>query len=263
MAASNEEFMEQKLTPDADRTEAYGEDDPFNLPRQIRQKLKGCLERNGAYPNGITYLWAHVSDAGFAQPETAPERNVHPTLEEWLNVIDEAAALGVNWLVLSLNTGLSAAEETGEICRWAQETHAMNVGIHVLSGELNAKDIAILNRLDPRKTRIIVKQHLMDTLAHLEEKGVKLMAADPQPYGVKPDCQGPARMVFVDPHGHLYTCGLVEGNQQYHLGSIYEDSFHSVMYDPGLPHKLCDEDHIVAEGCDGCPSLVANFFKMD
>lgn len=212
----------------------------------------------------ITYLWVHVSKEGIAQPKRGAAAPKHPpTVQDWLNVVDEAASIGVNWLMVTLDTRINAFPELIEICQWAQDTYQMRVGLHVSVNTLTEEEVASVRQLNLDLTRLFVKRSAMPNMQSLEAQGIKIRAADPQDYGEKPDCQGAGKLVFVDAHGVLYTCGLVEGNHEYRLGNIHERAFESLLHDPALPHAIHDNLHKVSEGCDGCPSLIANFLRED
>lgn len=215
-------------------------------------------------PRDITYLWVHVSEEGIAQHQhgEAPAK-YPPSLEEWLNVVDEAAAVGVNWLMITLDTPLDRFPDLFEICKWAQNTHQIKVGLHTCASALSDGESAMVLGLHPELTRLFVKKEHLAAFAEIDTKGIKVRAADPQPYGEKPNCRGAERLVFVDPHGVLYTCGLVEGNREYRLGNIHERSFESLLHDPALPHAIENCLHTVSEGCDGCPSLIANYLDEE
>ncbi len=234
-------------------------DDPFHVVRRIREGLKTVAEAEDEPQSPITFLWMDVSSEGIARRENAPAPARVLTVDDWLNVIDEAAAYGVSWLILTLRTAPSNYPDIWKIAQWAQEAHGMTLGIHLDTETLTGDDLESLEQLDSKKMTVYVKRDLCDRLAFLESKGIKVGWADPQTYGETPHCNGPARMIFADPEGVLYTCGLVEGNTAFRLGTIFEKSFKQVLQDPNLPHSVPKAMHHVSEGCDGCPSLMINF----
>ncbi|HPO14802.1 MAG TPA: hypothetical protein PLI09_15275 [Candidatus Hydrogenedentes bacterium] len=207
----------------------------------------------------IAFLWMDVSKEGIARQENAPAPARVLTLDDWLNVIDEAAGYGVNWLILTLRTSPSRHPDIWKIAQWAQEAHGMRLGIHIAVDNLTDDEVDSFSRLDGTKITLYVKQDLHERLAPLESMGIKIGLADPQTYGERPNCNGPARMIFTDPEGVLYTCGLVQGNQTFRLGTIFEKTFKEILQDPNLPHAVPKTMHHVSEGCDGCPSLIVNF----
>lgn len=245
------------------KSSSVSDNDPFALPKRIRQRVRECVKHTEQSKADIVYLWIHVSESGIGHPDNAKNAEAPLRLEEWLNVVDEAAAFGVTWVVITLHAPFAQFPDIWEIARWAQDTHGMRVGLHTNNEELREAEVEAIKGLDLKKTRLFVRRDIMDRLKYLEAAGIGLAPSDPQPYGHKPDCQGPAKMVFVDPQGVLYTCGLVEGNDTYRLGTIHENTFDKILRDPSLPHKLPDSIHRVSKGCDGCPSLIANFMAFE
>jgi len=245
------------------KTALCSEADPFALPKRIRKRIRECTKKTDETKEDICYLWIHVSKAGIAQLEDAGTTEPPLSLEDWLNVLDEAAAYGANWLVITIHAPFSQFPDIWEIARWAQETHSMRVGLHTNQATFGQEEIKAIKTLHPEKTRLFVRRDIMPSLKHLEAEGIRLAPADPQPYGHKPDCQGPAKMIFVDARGVLYTCGLVEGNENFRLGTIHESTFDKILHDPDLPHTVPEKIHRVSKGCDGCPSLIANFMAFE
>ncbi len=233
--------------------------DPFELPKQLRKRLQDARSAVAENPDTAYFLWMHLNKNGHVASESSPDAQT-PSLDEWLSVVDEAASLGVKWLVFTLSTPLSDYPDIMELCHWAQDTYEMTVGLHPANPEYVLGHEELLKRADASKTQVMVKRDKMAACRHLERMGFTLVEADPQNYGeTRPECQGPGKLIFVDPKGRLYTCGLVEGKTEYNLGNVREGSVGALIEDPELPHKLAPEIHHVSEGCDGCPSLLANF----
>jgi MoaA/NifB/PqqE/SkfB family radical SAM enzyme len=233
--------------------------DPFFLLKRIRKGIKDCNQVTKVSAGDVSFLWIDVSSKGIAQPDDACCSAQRLSLEDWLNVVDEAAAFGVRWLILTVRTSLTAFPDVCKIGRWAQETHGISVGLHTNSPGLTAEEVNVIKQMDLSHLVLYVKREYIEKFSHLEQEDIKVAVADPQTYGNRPNCQGPAKMIFINPEGVLYTCGLVEGNSDFRLGTIFEGSFSRILRDPQLPHKLPSEIHRVSLGCDGCPSLIANF----
>src|SRR6056297_3299972 len=91
-----------------ERVERLTDPDPFAVPRRVRQQLKTYPAAVSQLPSDVDYLWLHVSTTGIGakQPDT-PEGHPLPSTDQWMNVVDEAAALGVRWLVVTLDTRLT------------------------------------------------------------------------------------------------------------------------------------------------------------
>ena len=150
-----------------------------------------------------------------------------------------------------------------DVCKWAQETHEMMVGLHIKSEKLLRKDVvAIMKALDLDKTRLLARDGVLSRarLREDEKKALIVWSANPQEEGERPNCQGPTRMIFVNSKGVLYTCGLVEGNKAYRMGHVFDAKLERIVADPNLPHHVEDDLHYVTPECDGCPALIANYF---
>ncbi len=232
--------------------------DPFRLPKRLSCGIEACT---GKSFDEVTYLWLNFSLPGHEQGNDAAPICPELGLDQWLNVIDEAASLGVAWLVVSVKAALSEFPDLFKICDWAQNTHGISVGLHIHCMEMSSEEIQALCKLDKSKTRILVTRDVIKAMRHLEEEhGLQLCVADPHPEGVLAPCENPGRMVFVNTRGELYTCGLVEGREDYKLGNVFEDSFKKIVGDPNLPHQVPYESAMVPHGCDGCPPLVTQYF---
>jgi len=247
-----------------DETPVTLEPNPFDLARIIQQRVRESAAREAARSRDIIYLWIHVSSEGIAQPQGGRTDNMAPpTLDDWLNVVDEASGLGANWIVVTTHDSFSDYPEVWEICSWAQTAHEMKVGLHTNNDTLTESEIAGIQELDPDRTRLFVKRQHLEKMRALEARGIKIGIADPQPYGGVPQCQGARKLIFVDWDGVIYTCGLVEQNREYRLGDIREGTFDAIVRNPELPHRVHEKIRLVCEGCDGCPSLIANFLEEE
>jgi len=239
-----------------DEVARLSDPDPFASARSVRAMLRECAGK--ALENKIRYLWLLVSRQGLAVSEdTARPR---PTLDQWLNVLDEAAAIGVGRLVVSAQTELSGHPEVWEICRWAQQTHNMTVGVHIFSCQLSEQDIQEMASLEPGSTVLFVSENNFECMRKLEERGIKVRVAQRMPEVPNHPCGMPSEMVFVNPKGELYTCGMVEGDQPFRMGSIYEGFLSEISTDPALPHSVPVEQQKESRGCEGCPPLLARYF---
>jgi len=236
----------------------------FSLPKDFRSALNKCREAaEQGTAKDVTYLWIAVSAKGVGHTEHERPDAAVLSLENWLNIVDEAASLGANWVVVTLTTKLSSFPDVWEICRWAQDTHGMMVGIHLGVDTVEPADAEKILALNHSKVRLLVRSESLEKLASLEEQGVLLWTANPQPDGEKPNCQGPTRMIYVNSEGNLYTCGLVEGRSDYLMGSVLHDRLNHIVKSPTVRHCVEEDLHKVAPGCDGCPALIANYFTAN
>ncbi|HOK08363.1 MAG TPA: SPASM domain-containing protein [Candidatus Hydrogenedens sp.] len=230
------------------------------FPKSLLKKVRRCSKLVETAPKDISYLWLRVSGAGIRS-----QRNNSQTcglsLEDWLNVVDEAVAGGATWLVLTVDTPLDKMKEAIEICQWAQDTHNLKVGLFLCRQEITENEISTLKSLRKELTQIFVKKKVFEKFKKLKDLGFHLGIADPQEYGDKPNCEGASKLLYVDDTGTIYTCGLVAGKKEYRLGNIHERTFCEIVEDPNLPHRVEESIHKVNTGCDGCPSLLRRYLQ--
>ena len=238
--------------------EAPAEPDPFGVAHRITRGLRDCSEQVGVSADTVKYLWVHVNE-GMAEDDAGPEAG--PSLDHWLNVVDEAASLGVQWIVISMSTSLTAFPDIVKICEWAQESYGLTVGLHTDNPRLMVEELHLLASLDRSKTQVLAKRATVEALSPMQEAGFSVLVADPQDHGERPECEGPKQMIFVNPRGRVFTCGLVEDRPEYALGNIFDRQFKELLSDPSLPHRVHPHDHKVTEGCDGCPSLLTGYME--
>lgn len=242
-------------------------EDYFEIVKTLRQKLKDCSCGSSDTVEGdITYLWICVNSSGleqgFGDKSGSGEKSL--PMDQWLNIVDEAASLGANWLVLSLSDPLAACESVWPVSKWAQQAHGMAVGLHLKEDQsISEQDLGLIGQLEPEKTRVLMRCPTKETIEALKALGIAVWAANPQPEGEKPKCQGPTRMIFVNESGIIYTCGLVKNRDDYRMGHVSDVRLRAIISDPDIPHGVKSDLHIVDQGCDGCPALLANFFQPD
>ncbi len=223
-----------------------------SVMREIRRRIQ-CCAQEGPW-NNAEYLWIRIKE-GETDSQCGPEAL---SREEWLNVVDEAAALGVKWIMISVHGPLSLFPFLWDICAWAQQTHGMHVGLHTEASRLTAEEVAALCRLDKQRTFVFIPRSVMDNFRSLEECGIQLREADPERTVQMYPCARPGAMVYVNAEGQLYTCGMVEGKKEYHLGDVFTSSFRKVVCDPSLPHEVPTHVARNPHWCDGCPPLVVS-----
>lgn len=241
--------------PESEQMHRLSGPDPFDLARKLRSCLRDASESRAG--TGIKYLWLFVSKDGIGNSESTPSRKL--SVEQWLNVVDEAAAMGAERLVISAQSDLSAHPEVWEIAHWAQDVHGMMVGLHVFDNPISDSVIGHISRLDMGNFRLFVSSPDYPQAETLEKRGVKVRVATPAAEHPERRCEMPQSMIYVNPNGELYTCGMVDGRQNYRLGSIVDGIFSKIVQDPGLPHAVEPEHQTVSRGCEGCPPLLSKF----
>lgn len=234
----------------------------FGTAKVLKKRINECSQEE--YISGreeVVYLWACVNSRGFCSHSQGAETSAEPlSIDQWLNVVDEAATLGANWLVLTVSDPLHQCPDVWTLSQWAQDTYDMTVGLHPKEGGLCPEDMKAVAQLDLENTRLLLREEWVEARDLAEKAGITVWTANPQPPGERPRCKGPTRLIFVNDKGVLYTCGIVEGNSKYHLGHVAEKSLKKVVTDPARPRRVEKELHVVSESCDGCPARMAVFF---
>jgi len=224
--------------------------DPFELPRLIAQKLKKCAEdrRNGSPEEAAKFLWVNLT----ASCKEKSARSL--SLDEWLNVVDEAATLGVRVLVVCTGDSLQNCSSVLEMCQWAQDAHDMTVGFHIQAASIPPGDLKEFAELASNKTWFFVNRENTDARAFLEGFGHNVCEADvihDEPAG---GCDGPKNVLFVGPQGKVYCCGVMLNNEEFNLGHVLDQPLERVLRDPVKPRQVPEGFERPPHGCDGCPN---------
>jgi radical SAM protein with 4Fe4S-binding SPASM domain len=224
----------------------------FLLGRRIRQGLSRCTRAAAAKSDGdVFYLWLQTEVV-----EGSPALSG----DQWLNIVDEAASLGVNWLVVTLGKLNEDRNHVADLCRWAQATHGMVVCLHARHGEINTAEKDLLRELPRESTFLLVDSDYTNSFSDLAEEGIHVGSASPTSGGdYREPCEYPHRMIFVNAGGKLYTCGLVSGEHEFFLGSVLEGTLDDIIHNPQLPHSVSATDPGAHVRCSGCPPLVAQY----
>lgn len=225
--------------------------DPFDLLRQIRSRVSSCTSAQcscGDASRDIRYLWVY---AGAESPSPTPPLS----LKSWLNILDEAASLGVQWLVVSLEHDCSRFPALWDLFRWAQQTHAMNVAIHVNGNIMSERDLANLVQLDCSLTHLFTPESAVGQFRNLADIGVAVHSCTLHPESQE-QCSMPGSMLFVTTEGQLYTCGMVNGESGFCLGNAHVGLFGEILHDESKPHAVEKAAMTRENGCMGCPPLI-------
>ncbi|MCX8063930.1 MAG: SPASM domain-containing protein [Candidatus Hydrogenedentes bacterium] len=234
----------------------------IGVPKSLLKKVRKCCL--SIIPNemkDVSYLWIRITKEATEKKENGHHKR--PTLEDWLCIVDECASEGVKWLVVTTEVPINKLGYILEICKWAQNTYEMKVGIYLKRNTINDEEINVLAELNKKLTQVFVKKENLNNFRKLISNGFFVGIANPQSYGEKPNCEGAKKLVFCSSTGSIYTCGLVEGKKEYKLGDIYEKEIKEIIEDPKLPHKVQEEIHFLSEKCDGCPSLLAKHISQE
>lgn len=236
-----------------------GAGDPFGLTRRMAKGLAELAETHATQSpcNVVKYLWIYITDEGMQRRRAAMDESGCLRIDDWLNVIDESAALGAEWVVIHVSSSLCQCPEIWKLCQWAQEQHELRTGLHLSSACLSEDDVEQLTHLDPSKTYLIGDENVLNGLRSLRDLGLQFCEATVGPHARMASCTNPQELVCVGIDGRLSTCGLVLGEENYHLGNVLDRGLKNVLQDTSLPHAIEDTSTYPSHGCDGCPPHVA------
>lgn len=237
-----------------------GEGNPFDLLKRIDAGIENCkrsLSEAEGCSGGLKYVWIYVTDEGIRPGGMPTTTGKQLELDEWLNVIDESASLGAEWMILYVGTSLSAFPGIWKMCDWAQRTHGLSVGLHLVNNCLSEDDFERLGQLEANKTVILANRDEVASLSFLEQQGIRVCDANIGEADRPTPCAQPEGMACVGPDGSLFSCGLVMGEDSYALGDSRGRNLEDVMHDEALPHAIDDQANHREHGCDACPPLIA------
>lgn len=233
---------------------------PFDLPRRISESIDTCRKSaEGARSDtaAIRYIWIHLTHEGLRHGHGGASAPGALALDDWLNIIDESASLGAEWMVIYVGSSLGQAPIVWDLCKWAQETHGLSVGLHLTCDCLTDDDIERLAQLDRRRTFLVADGECSHALRVFEERGVHVCKSDLHLREKFTRCTKPADMACVGANGQMFSCGLVLGEAEYALGNVHERRLGEVIADSRLPHMIEDAPRFPTRGCEGCPPYVA------
>jgi hypothetical protein len=238
--------------------------DPFSTSRSIRSEITEAANRASTRfggREGVEYLWIHL--ARKECPDNPEQRPLE--LEAWLNIIDEAAAIGTSWAVIYVGGDLNAYPDVWELAQWAQETHEMRVAFHYTGATLSDEQIGALNKLDPSRTFLFVEQCHLDRFRATDSLRIGVVGATLPEHARGSNCTSPANIACVHTDGSMYCCGLVVGDEDYLMGDARSRPLVDVVHDEHLPHAVKGTEDYPIQGCDGCPSHLSHivFEQLD
>ena len=142
----------------------------FELPRSIARHLRKCAKVQHDAQERRKYLWLCYAEPG-NQTEAENQHGQTLDINDWLNVIDEAASFQADTVVASLKSPLPQCPGIIKICHWAQDTHGMSVGLHIPQLTGSPKELQVLTNLVPPLTYLLVTDVQDDVQAKLSAKG--------------------------------------------------------------------------------------------
>ena len=233
----------------------------FALPRSIVSVLRQCAKKYGGdsapcLPEMLKYLWINISaqSKSLAGRKRRAEGMLSP--EDWLNVVDEAASLGVKYIVICVGESFEGHPELWKTCHWAQRSYGIDVGIHTCASQLRKPELDELKRLEADRTWLFVNNTDLSAFEPAKKAGIKVLGAQVDHEEHSPPCDMSEQMLFVGPEGVLYTCGLVLNNDHFRMGHISERPLEEFVKDPALPHSIPKWAPHRENGCDACPPIM-------
>lgn len=244
----------QNQDSNANRVEsARGKASLFVLPKTVSKQLRQAASTHHVSErNVVKYLWINMDE----NCEGSIRSGAHRELEadEWLNVVDEAASLGVQCMVVGIGKTLRGCPEVLRMCQWAQDVHGMTVGIHTTAAKLSKVDRERLEALRPNMTWLFVDPGNLDEMKVLEGNGLRVCSSDVCREDDDFECDGPLNLVFVGPQGSLYPCGSVFGTDELHLGHVAARPLSEVLEAKMRLRGLRRGIKRNFKGCNGCPN---------
>lgn len=234
---------------------------PLALPNSVSRGVRAAaIARDKDDPVPVKYLWVHYSSTG----GRCSEAKKRLSRDEWLSVIDEAASMGVRLAIVSLNEPFSDVPDVMAISQWAQTTYKLMIGFHVYGRRVSRADGRYLAKMDPELTRLFVESDQLPHVQFIEDLGVRVLGSDGIDDDiVAPSCDLPKSMTCVCSEGGLYTCGLVAGDEQFHLGNFLRRKLKAVMNDDSVPHAVPEGISEATGRCNGCPPLMAQRIHVE
>jgi len=242
----------------------------LEFPRAVSGRLRSFVQTVASplenEKSGIKYLWIHVGsfEEREANADCGCDGHEEMQLDDWYNVVDETAALGVDTIIITAGNCLTGHPEIWDICRWAQDQHDMSIGIHTGLRCFDEGQVEQLASLHCEKTRIFVDGGDANCLPQVSALGIQVFAADGLEDGAtQPRCDLPHSMCCIDGGGKMYACGLVIGQDEFDYGNSKEKRVDHVVADQNLRHSIPENTSTAARRCNGCPPLLERKIRSD
>lgn len=229
----------------------------------LAQAISARKDQGTTLPSNDTpihYIWLHITPKGItkknSQQDTAPL-----ALNDWLNLIDESAALGAKWMILYFEAHLTQNTDIWKICAWAQQIHNIRVGLHIQAPFIPDWDFAALKQLDQVLTFIVADQTTLPELTHLHDQGYTLCHANITQDDRTLPCTHTHSIVCAAADGVMFRCGLVIGNQAHQLGHIRTHTIQNATTQPD-PQPVTAHAAPKNATCDGCPPIIVQRYTQ-
>lgn len=234
-----------------------------SLPGCLSSKVREVREAGTSKTSStVHYIWLHVTQDGIVESKD-DARCVVLSLNDWLNIVDESASLGAQWMIIHVETCLKADSDVWRICAWAQEVHGIRVGLHLNHDCMDEAGLAPIRRLDRDATFIVVDKSAIEALEFLQAEGYSVCASNIGSEDRLLPCSHTESIVCACADGVMFCCGMVVGEESYRLGDVQADPVNEAM----RKHQTLKPIHMNEEreghSCDGCPPFMVQRFKEE
>jgi radical SAM protein with 4Fe4S-binding SPASM domain len=233
----------------------YPDKNPFEVAQEFSKRVRAlCQEDAPKTAKKVKYLWLYVSETGI---NDSSGQAASFSKDDWLGVIDETAAQGVEHIIISMGAPLTEHPEVVDISKWAQDCYDILVGIHIYRAPLTQEGAVLLQALDKDKTALFIDPDCAACEEIAKVSGIRIFSGLGQDQEtVHPECHLPEEMTCVAANGSMYTCGLVLGENEFAFGHYYDRKLNDVMSDDNLPHTIPEGTPKKGQMCNGCPPLM-------
>ena len=231
---------------------------PGCLSTKIQEsKAKGT---SSTLPSSIHYIWLHVTREGITSSHSTSQPSTL-SLSDWLNIVDESATLGAQWMIIHVNTCLKSYSDVWRICSWAQEVHGIRVGLHLNHECMDAAGLAPIRGLDRDETFVVVDSSALEAMEFLRTEGYSVCESNIGTDDRKLPCSHTQSIVCVGADGVMFCCGMVVGDESYHLGDVISDSVQNGMANHSSLQPIGEHNDRPGHSCNGCPPFMVQRFK--
>ncbi len=239
-------------------SEARGSSLPGCLSSKVKEsRVRGTTQ---AVPSEVHYIWLHVTRDGVVESRETANRSVL-LLNDWLNIVDESASLGAQWMVIHVETCLKSDSDVWRICAWAQEVHGIRVGLHLNNECMDEKGLSPILRLDRDATFVVIDRSAIEAMTFLKDKGYAVCESNIGPEDRELPCSHTESIVCAGADGVMFCCGMVVGDESYHLGDVKADTVRKAMCNHESMSPIEERSVKPGQSCDGCPPFMVQRFK--
>lgn len=233
-----------------------------SLPGCLSSRLQQARVTGTTTPSSsqIHYIWLHVTKDGIIESHEAPQSTVL-SLNDWLNIVDESASLGAQWMIIHVDTCLKSDSDVWRICAWAQEVHGICVGLHLDHDCMNEVSLAPIHHLKQDKTFVVADNNAVEALNFLSEKGYCICASNIGSEDRMLPCEHTESIVCAGADGVMFCCGMVVGEESYRLGNVQADPVNEAMRKHQSLKPILMNQEREGHSCNGCPPFMVQRFK--